>query len=1810
MATFATLGIEYTTKTAAKAKSDMDALERAAAKLEAASERLGDAAERLGRKQTKSAEQTDKNTAAMGRMHSMAGKLVGMLGALGLAMGVRQIVAYADAWSDLQSRLGAAVKDMSAAPRYMRDMVRLANASYSPLEQTVEIFSRNVVVMQQLGFTTKETIDFTEAFNHALVITATRGERAASVQNALAKAMAVGKLGGEGLETVLANAGEVAERLATALGTNVNGLRAMATQGRITSEVIVRALAGNLEELRAKAEEMPATVADAFVRLRNNLTAFIGQTDKGIGASQVLAQAIFFLANNIDLINQGLLVLAASRLPALVTWLYATVTAARAAGAAFLTMNAAMGLIAAAAAGIALLLYNASQDTATLTKSINDLNAAQQSLTTTTEEFFRVHSIGSAKALKAAGELAKAQAEAALITAKEELARARSLDNIFHLGLRESERTKAARKLVEDLSRAWIDAVGTISLAEHAISNFNTEATKAGAGLDKAGDSFAKLGNLSRQALPAMSDLRREFGVYAESVRKTIKAQNDLADAMKRQDMANVAAEAAKLAEKLGLTVDEADAFKALIDEITTGDKFGSMAFRSKELADWILQASGGLEKMDAETAKVYHGLLQSAREGFKLAESTRQVKQNAWETLQYQLGLRQTALGYVEALATSSKNGAGLARALSVALDVAAALLNALASIAETLSKFGGAIGTLASTIPGIGKGLGPLAQVAGNVVNVFGGEKIVKGLRQTASLLDGVAGAARAAANSVGKGKGGGGGKSMADALTEAQKKAIEFANTFRQTLGNAVDSAIDWMLSGFKGGFDGLLDIAKQTIKDLIKLFIANPIKVALGLSPIPMTAAGAAQAAGGIWGFGGSMAQAATGGKGGGGLLGGLLGASMSKVGSGLASVFNGGFGLSGIAAGFKASFANLGSLLSGSGGLATLGAAIPAIGLVLVGITAFIGKTKLLNEGLRVTVRNLDAFAERFSTTETKYVFGLFSSGKKTRYSAADAATQDVIGSVISELQRSVMDSAKVLGVGADAFNGFYKQLSISTKGLSEEAAQQKIKDALEGLADEFAALALKGYEVSKAGEGAATTLSRLASALQAMNAAADILGSRMFSASIMEGHLASIAVDAAGGIEAFGQAAEVVWAGYYTAEERLQTRTRQLTKAFDDLGFALPQTREQFRALLLSIDTTTESGAALYGQLLALGAVLTEILPEVQNLSLALSQLLGETVTGLENAIQAITEAATANRKAAADWYKAAASIRSYIDKMRGTAGVLTNPEQARAYNEARYQATLARAMAGDLAAANELTNVADLLIQSSRATARTREEAALVEARILSDLGLMAGVSDIEGARHDVIAGLLDRQVEILTEARDYIQAGNAMTAAQLAKLSKDLGSLDEAIAAAELINYAYLNDRLAVTVDVIADAAVPDHLKKLLANAATGVTGFIDFIVRSDLTPDLKWLALEKSSQHLKTIEYLAKNNLGEALTKVAIDKIGSYQVNVSTAFGAGVQDMLKVITGSKDGKITLGGSFVFDPSSGFKTWYETSTQTQIAKPMDAARAALGTLNTTIQALTKQMELEAKARAEATKQDAERAKARLIQDWANANLISDGKGGYVATSASQLQSIAAQLGLDPKTAAATLANQIAAASGLDNVNKIVMDSAALRQRMYAQIDNPNLKVNAAEYLRIRPDLKGDRLYDGRPQAHWEDYGRREMKRDNFSWFSPAMFDWASVGLSFAGGGYTGDGIRAGGLDGQGGFMAMMHPQETVIDHTRDGSFGDIVAEIRALRAETAATNARLERIEVWNRKTADSTEKAAKDTRKIATIGYGSEA
>ncbi len=256
--------------------------------------------------------QAQTTTSHFNSLRRMAGLALG-------AFSVRQVAGMVDGWSDMQSVVGAAIGDMSEAGDMMRRITDIANASYAPLELTARTYASNVSALRDLGRTAEETADYTESLNHMLVLTATRGQQAESVQNALSRAMAVGRLQADGLETVLANGGEVAQALANQLGVTVSQLRGLATEGRITGDVIASALIGSLDDVRDRAGEMPATIEDGFVRIGTSATRLVGELDQALGTSEGVAGILIGVAdaltgtidpliNNIDTLQSGITV--------------------------------------------------------------------------------------------------------------------------------------------------------------------------------------------------------------------------------------------------------------------------------------------------------------------------------------------------------------------------------------------------------------------------------------------------------------------------------------------------------------------------------------------------------------------------------------------------------------------------------------------------------------------------------------------------------------------------------------------------------------------------------------------------------------------------------------------------------------------------------------------------------------------------------------------------------------------------------------------------------------------------------------------------------------------------------------------------------------------------------------------------------------------------------------------------------------------------------------------------------------------------------------------------------------------------------------------------------------------------------------------------------------------------------------------------------------------------------------------------------------------------------------------------------------
>ncbi|GGO26652.1 hypothetical protein GCM10010991_07520 [Gemmobacter aquaticus] len=607
-----------------------------------------------------------------------------------------------------------------------------------------------------------------------------------------------------------------------------------------------------------------------------------------------------------------------------------------------------------------------------------------------------------------------------------------------------------------------------------------------------------------------------------------------------------------------------------------------------------------------------------------------------------------------------------------------------------------------------------------------------------------------------------------SKEDMAKAIKKLNVDLADSIPM-VGDLSNAFADFVVSGGKD-IEGLGDLFKGVLKQMIADAAKNQIMLALGIAPTgtagtPGAAGGTAGAGGTLSNFGGIFAEdgwlmtGLNSGKGFLGTVGGWLGMGGQAAGT------------AGTASGIMGSLGSLGSMMG------TVGAIIGGIGMVVS-----LGK-KLFGRELKDTGISGAFSGSGFSGSSYKYYKGGLLRSDKTSYEALDPVVQSTIGAAYGDLRKSVKGMAGVLDLGTDAIKGFAYEFKISTKDMTEEEALQALQDEMAKAGSGMAELILGTKRYTEAGETALDTLTRLSSSLTAVRQVALLLGHTFDMVGLRGGDVASNLAKAFGGAESMGTAVQAYWQTFYTDGERIRTLTRQTGQELRKMGVSMPRTREQYRALIESLDLSDKSSHKLYATLIGLSGVMDQILPTVSNLTREMERLQGRVVTIMDKIATGLTAAIQANQAAAGEWRKAGDGIRDYLDKLRGTASALISPMQARAYNQMKWMTTLASARAGDLTAAGNLTGTAGNYLDSVSATAGTRLEAARAQARVAAALGLVANKTETQADKLDRIATIQGRQLALIERLQALMDAGKTISAEQLDLLRTQLGDLDRKI-------------------------------------------------------------------------------------------------------------------------------------------------------------------------------------------------------------------------------------------------------------------------------------------------------------------------------------------------------------------------------------------------------------------------------------------
>lgn len=262
-------------------------------------------------KSNRGIKQVENNLEGLNKSADRTGQLISRaLSGIGAVYIVQRLGQMADSWSDLSARVKIATGSTEASISVMDRLSKMARRTYSSLQLTAESYLLNSNALKELGYSTNQSLDFIEAINNALVVSGAKGQRAESVMNALSKSMALGKLSGDNLNTVLASGGRIAEVIASSMGVTTTQLRGLGEQGKITGDVIYKALVGALASLREQADGMPATIGDAFTLLQNSVLRAVGVFDQANKLSKSVAESVILLADNLEKVGTAALIAA------------------------------------------------------------------------------------------------------------------------------------------------------------------------------------------------------------------------------------------------------------------------------------------------------------------------------------------------------------------------------------------------------------------------------------------------------------------------------------------------------------------------------------------------------------------------------------------------------------------------------------------------------------------------------------------------------------------------------------------------------------------------------------------------------------------------------------------------------------------------------------------------------------------------------------------------------------------------------------------------------------------------------------------------------------------------------------------------------------------------------------------------------------------------------------------------------------------------------------------------------------------------------------------------------------------------------------------------------------------------------------------------------------------------------------------------------------------------------------------------------------------------------------------------------------
>lgn len=248
---------------------DMSKVNQAKAQIAAASQQMEEVSGAADNAASAQQRMNSSASAGSGVIGDLAKKAAGLIATYASFQGIKSVLGVSDELTSTQARLDQMNAQLGGTDLKIKDIYSVAQNARGSLGDMASVVARFGNNAKDAFSSTDEVVKFASIVQKQMTIAGASTDEAANAELQLSQALGSGVLRGDELNSIFEQAPNLIQSIADYMNVPIGQIRSMASEGKLSSDVVKQAILASADEVDAKFNQMPMTWAQVGQSIKN-----------------------------------------------------------------------------------------------------------------------------------------------------------------------------------------------------------------------------------------------------------------------------------------------------------------------------------------------------------------------------------------------------------------------------------------------------------------------------------------------------------------------------------------------------------------------------------------------------------------------------------------------------------------------------------------------------------------------------------------------------------------------------------------------------------------------------------------------------------------------------------------------------------------------------------------------------------------------------------------------------------------------------------------------------------------------------------------------------------------------------------------------------------------------------------------------------------------------------------------------------------------------------------------------------------------------------------------------------------------------------------------------------------------------------------------------------------------------------------------------------------------------------------------------------------------------------------------------------